>query len=43
MPKAKLEINQSLIAKEHQGAWNEVFVPMMNKTLLTSTAYVKNR
>jgi hypothetical protein len=40
-PKAKLEMNQSIIAREHQGVRDEVLATMMNKTLLTSAAYAE--
>jgi hypothetical protein len=34
-------MNQSIIAREHQGARDEVLATMMNKTLLTSAAYAE--
>jgi hypothetical protein len=42
VPKGKLEMDESLKAREHQGARDEALAPMKNMTLLTSVACVRD-
>jgi hypothetical protein len=41
VPKAKLEMDESLTDREHQGARDEALASMKNMTLLTSAACVR--